>query len=219
MRNLGHLFEKNRQWSEDIRRHDPGFFSSLSRQQSPEYLWIGCSDSRVPANQIVGLPPGELFVHRNIANLVVHTDLNCLSVMQFAVDVLKVRHIIVCGHYGCSGVQAALRRDRIGLSDNWLRHIQDVRGKHQHHLDDVEGDPAACDRLGELNVIEQVANVCQTTIALDAWERSQPLAVHGWIYGIQNGLLRDLHTTVTNATEAGEIYRQAVAALGEGSPA
>jgi len=216
MRNLGHLFEKNRQWSEDIRRQDPGFFTTLSRQQSPEYLWIGCSDSRVPANQIVGLPPGELFVHRNIANLVVHTDLNCLSVMQFAVDVLKVRHIIVCGHYGCSGVQAALRRDRIGLSDNWLRHVQDVRGKHQGRLDDVhvDGDPAASDRLCELNVIEQVANVCQTTIALEAWERGQPLAVHGWIYGIQNGLLRDLHTTVTGVAETAEVYRQAIASLG-----
>jgi len=213
MRTLGHLFEKNRQWSEDIRRQDPGFFSSLTRQQSPEYLWIGCSDSRVPANQIVGLPPGELFVHRNIANLVVHTDLNCLSVMQFAVDVLKVRHIIVCGHYGCSGVQAALRRDRIGLSDNWLRHVQDVRGKHQHRLDDVESDPAACDRLGELNVIEQVANVCHTSIVRDAWDRGQELVVHGWIYGLDDGRLRDLGTTIAASAEVEDVYCDSLQSL------
>ena len=213
MRTLKHLFDTNLEWAENIRQQDPQFFQKLSQQQSPEYLWIGCSDSRVPANQIVGLLPGELFVHRNLANLVVHTDLNCLSVMQFAVDILKVRHIIVCGHYGCSGVQAALRRDRIGLSDNWLRHVQDVREKHGAQLDAAKGEAAAAARLSELNVIEQVANVCQTTIARDAWERNQPLTVHGWIYGIDNGLLRDLNTTVTATQEADMIYRTAIAAL------
>ena len=213
MRTLRQLFETNRAWSERIRRQDPEFFSKLSQQQSPAYLWIGCSDSRVPANEIVGLLPGELFVHRNIANLVVHTDLNCLSVMQFAVDILKVRHIIVCGHYGCSGVRAALRRDRIGLSDNWLRHVQDVREKHEGGLARAAGESAACDRLCELNVIEQVANVCHTTIVRDAWERGQELAVHGWIYGLQDGLLRDLNTTVTDASEPIAAYRAAMAGL------
>ena len=213
MRTLKHLFDTNKAWAGNIRQQDPQFFQKLSQQQSPEYLWIGCSDSRVPANQIVGLLPGELFVHRNLANLVVHTDLNCLSVMQFAVDILKVRHIIVCGHYGCSGVQAALRRDRIGLSDNWLRHVQDVREKHGAQLDGAKCEAAAEARLSELNVIEQVANVCQTTIARDAWERNQPLTVHGWIYGIDNGLLRDLNTTVTATQEADMIYRTAIAAL------
>src|SRR5689334_3151958 len=171
MRSLKHLFDANRAWSQAMRLQDPDFFLELSRQQFPQYLWIGCSDSRVPANQIVGLLPGELFVHRNIANLIVHTDLNCLSVMQFAVDILKVRHIIVCGHYGCSGVQAALRRDRLGLSDNWLRHIQDVRQKYEKSLAAVGDESLACDRLCELNVVEQVTNVCYTTIARDAWER------------------------------------------------
>ena len=195
MRTLNHLFENNKAWAGRIREQDADFFLKLSRQQLPGYLWIGCSDSRVPANEIVGLLPGELFVHRNVANLVVHTDLNCLSVMQFAVDILKVRHIIVCGHYGCSGVKAALRRERLGLSDNWLRHVQDVRQKHQHLLASVGGDSAACDRLCELNVIEQVANVRDTTIARNAWERGQELAVHGWIYGLHDGLLRDLNVT------------------------
>jgi carbonic anhydrase len=213
MRTLNQLFQNNQAWSENIRRRDPEFFLRLSRQQSPAYLWIGCSDSRVPANEIVGLLPGELFVHRNIANLVVHTDLNCLSVMQFAVDILKVSNIIVCGHYGCSGVQAALRRDRIGLSDNWLRHVQDVRQKHQQHLTGIESDSAACNRLSELNVIEQVANVCQTTIVRDAWERGQKLAVHGWIYGLKDGLLRDLKTTITGADEAQAMYQAALAEL------
>nr|MBA2431204.1 carbonate dehydratase [Chthoniobacterales bacterium] len=194
--NLDHLFANNRAWAEGILRQDPEFFAKLSQQQAPTYLWIGCSDSRVPANQIVGMLPGELFVHRNIANLVVHTDLNCLSVMQFAVDVLQVRHIIVCGHYGCSGVSAALRRDRIGLSDNWLQHIQDVRDKHQERLGQLGDEVAGADRLCELNVIEQVVNVCQTTIALDAWTRGQELAVHGWVYGLENGLLRSLEVTV-----------------------
>jgi carbonic anhydrase len=211
MRTLRHLFDNNRAWAEAIRLQDPEFFSKLSRQQFPEYLWIGCSDSRVPSNQIVGLLPGELFVHRNLANLVVHTDLNCLSVMQFAVDILKVRHIIVCGHYGCSGVQAALKSDRIGLSDNWLRHVQDVRQKFATVLAKAGGD--ASDRLCELNVIEQVANLCQTTIARDAWERGQSLTVHGWVYGIQDGLLKDLNVTATNFSEARAMYEGAVAAL------
>jgi carbonic anhydrase len=216
VRELKQLFENNRRWAERILRQDPEFFSKLSRQQSPAYLWIGCSDSRVPANDIVGLLPGELFVHRNVANLVVHTDLNCLSVMQFAVDILKVRHIIVCGHYGCSGVGAALRRDRIGLSDNWLRHVQDVRQKHHDSVNAAGGEVAAANRLCELNVIEQVANVCQTTIARDAWERGQELSVHGWVYGLQDGLLRDLNTTVGHTDEPYEVYRAAVAALASG---
>ena len=212
MRNLSHLFEKNRAWAGRIRGQDPDFFVKLSRQQSPDYLWIGCSDSRVPANEIVGLLPGELFVHRNVANLVVHTDLNCLTVMQFAVDRLKVRHIVVCGHYGCSGVQAALRGERLGLSDNWLRHLQDVRQRHAHRLANVGAD-SATDRLCELNVIEQVVNVCQTTIARDAWERGQELAVHGWIYGLRDGLLRDLDMTVTGLDEISSRYEAAMAGL------
>src|SRR6516162_7198436 len=177
MESLTHLFENNRLWSEKIRQQDPDFFLNLSRQQSPKYLWIGCSDSRVPANQIVGVAPGELFVHRNIANLVVHTDLNCLSVMQFAVEILKVRHVIVCGHYGCSGVGAAFRRSRIGLADNWLRHVQDVQQKHEKLLSEIADTSDAANRLCELNVIEQVANVCQTSIVRDAWERGQELSV------------------------------------------
>jgi len=213
MRTLSHLFANNHAWAGRIRQQDPNFFLTLSRQQSPSYLWIGCSDSRVPANEIVGLLPGELFVHRNVANLVVHTDLNCLSVMQFATDILKVRHIIVCGHYGCSGVRAAFRGDRLGLSDNWLRHVQDVRQKHDHLLVSSDGDIEAADRLCELNVIEQVANVCQTTIVRDAWERGQELAVHGWIYGLHDGLLRDLNVTVTALREAHTVYHAALAAL------
>lgn len=209
MRTLRQLFENNKTWSKGIREQDPDFFVNLSRQQSPGYLWIGCSDSRVPANQIVGLLPGELFVHRNIANLVVHTDLNCLSVMQFAVEILKVRHVIVCGHYGCSGVAAALRRDRIGLSDNWLRHIQDVREKHAGLLAAGLGVEAH-DRLCELNVIEQAFNVCHTTIVRDAWERGQDLAVHGWIYGLQDGLLRDLKMTITGFEEILPAYHSAI---------
>jgi carbonic anhydrase len=213
MRTLSHLFDNNKAWAGRIRQQDPEFFLKLSRQQLPTYLWIGCSDSRVPANQIVGLTPGELFVHRNLANLVVHTDLNCLSVLQFAIDILKVRHVIVCGHYGCSGVQAALRRERIGLSDNWLRHVQDVREKHEKCLASEGSDPETSDRLCELNVIEQVANVCHTTIARDAWERGQDLAVHGWIYGLQDGLLRDLNVTVADFHETLTVYRAAISAL------
>jgi carbonic anhydrase len=216
MRDLGHLFDNNKAWARKMQEQEPDFFLKLSRQQWPEYLWIGCSDSRVPANQIVGLLPGELFVHRNVANLVVHTDLNCLTVMQFAVDILKVRHVIVCGHYGCSGVQAALRSDRIGLSDNWLRHVQDVRQKHEKPIAAAGGDARAFDRLCELNVIEQVANVCETTIARDAWERGQELAIHGWIYGIQDGLLRDLGVTVTALNELRPAYEEALSALSQG---
>ena len=211
MKTLSHLFDNNKAWAERIRKQDPEFFTNLAKQQSPTYLWIGCSDSRVPANQIVGLAPGELFVHRNVANLVVHTDLNCLSVMQFAVDLLKVRHIIVCGHYGCSGVGAALRGDRLGLSDNWLRHIQDVRDKHSAGKG---GESEAANRLCELNVIEQVANVCHTTIARHAWDSGQELAVHGWIYGLHDGLLRDLNVTVAEFNETQAIYRAAISALG-----
>src|SRR3954463_5131779 len=215
MRDLQELFKNNREWADGIRRQDPEFFEKLSRQQSPQYLWIGCSDSRVPANQIVGLLPGDVFVHRNIANMVVHTDLNCLSVMQFAVDILKVKHVIVVGHYGCSGVQAAMRRMRVGLADNWLRHVQDVHEKHQHALVACDNEGAAADRLCELNVIEQVQNVCQTTIARDAWERGQELHVHGWIYGIADGLARDLRTTVSDFHEAAPVYASAVAKLAE----
>ena len=212
MRTLNHLFENNKAWAGRISEQDPHFFHKLSQQQLPGYLWIGCSDSRVPANQIVGLLPGELFVHRNIANLVVHTDLNCLSVMQFAVDILKVRHIIVCGHYGCSGVGAAFRRERLGLSDNWLRHVQDVRQKHEKALASAGDDAMASDRLCELNVIEQVANVCHTTIARDAWERGQELTVHGWIYGLQDGILGDLNVTVASFQETLPVYEGAISA-------
>ena len=213
MRELDHLFENNRAWAERLELQDPEFFPRLSRLQRPEYLWIGCADSRVPANDIVGLLPGELFVHRNVANMVVHTDLNCLSVMQFAVDVLKVAHIIVVGHYGCGGVQAALRRQRFGLIDNWLRHIQDVHSKHADLVAAAGPEARQVDRLCELNVIEQVANVCQTSIVLDAWERGQELAVHGWVYGLQDGRLRDLRTTVAAPGEAPEAYRVALASL------
>ena len=213
MQDITPLLANNQDWAARMTAENPAFFQRLAAQQSPAYLWIGCSDSRVPANQIVGLLPGELFVHRNLANLVVHTDLNCLSVMQFAVEILKVRHIIVCGHYGCSGVQAALRRDRLGLSDNWLRHVQDVQQIHQQRLEGAESEREASDRLCELNVIEQVSNACQTTIARDAWERGQVLEVHGWIYGLQDGLLRDLKTTVSGFREAPNVYRAAVSAL------
>lgn len=213
MRTLSHLFENNRKWADGIRRRDPEFFPKLAAQQSPKHLWIGCADSRVPANEIVGLQPGELFVHRNIANIVVHTDLNCLSVLQFAIEILKVEHVIVCGHYGCSGVRAALQGDRIGLADNWLRHVQDVRDKHEALLRGA-GEPDAASRLCELNVIEQVTNVCFTTIARDAWTRGQKLSVHGWIYGLQDGLLRDLSVTVTSFDEAAAVYDAALDGLG-----
>lgn len=215
MRTLDELFESNKAWADQITRQDPEFFAKLSSQQSPHYLWIGCADSRVPANQIVGLMPGDVFVHRNIANMVVHTDLNCLSVMQFAIDILKVKHVLVVGHYGCSGVISALRRTRVGLADNWLRHIQDVHEKHEHSVSACPDEAAAADRLCELNVIEQVANVCQTTTARDAWERGQELNVHGWIYGIKDGLLRDLGTTVCDFRESQSVYRSAIKNLGD----
>jgi len=197
MRKLKKLFDSNRAWAEAIREREPEFFRTLARQQSPEYLWIGCSDSRVPATQLVALSPGEMFVHRNVANLVVHTDLNCLSVMQFAVDALKVRHIIVCGHYGCGGVKAALENARLGLIDNWLRHVQDVAEKHSAALSRAADDNERLRLLCELNAREQVLNACRTTIVQAAWERGQELSVHGWIYGIEDGLLRDLGVCVT----------------------
>jgi carbonic anhydrase len=219
VKSLPQLFAKNRAWSDGIRQRDPEFFAKLSRQQSPEYLWIGCSDSRVPANQIIGLLPGEVFVHRNIANVVVHTDLNCLSVIQFAVDVLKIRHVIVCGHYGCAGVRAALRGERQGLVDNWLRHVQDVREKHAPLLAGLDSDVERTDRLCELNVLEQALNVCQTSIVRDAWQRGQELAVHGWIYALHDGLLRDLGMAVSDPKQAVPAHRRAVAALGTPAPA
>jgi carbonic anhydrase len=215
---LDHLFRQNRAWASAIRAEDPDFFLKLSRQQSPQYLWIGCSDSRVPANEIVNLLPGELFVHRNIANVVVHTDLNCLSVMQFAVDVLKVKHIIVCGHYGCSGVRAALRGDRIGLADNWLRHVQDVSEKHLTCVRAVRGEQLQTNRLCEFNVIEQVSNVCQTTIVRDAWERRQELTVHSWIYGLRDGLIRNLGMSISSIADIEPQYRTALAAIESGEP-
>jgi carbonic anhydrase len=195
MRTLAHLFENNRAWAAELTRADPAFFERLARQQAPEYLWIGCSDSRVPANQIVGLAPGELFVHRNVANVVVHTDLNCLSVLQFAVEVLRVKHVIVCGHYGCGGVHAALRGERLGLIDNWLRHVQDVGTKHRAELEALPDEQKRLARLCELNVVEQVRNVGDTTVVRDAFRRGQQLFVHGWIYDVGDGLLRDLDVT------------------------
>ena len=188
---LAELFEQNRAWAAAMVADDPDFFTGLAERQTPEYLWIGCSDSRVPANQIVGLAPGDVFVHRNVANVVVHTDLNCLSVLQYAVDVLRVRHVIVCGHLGCGGVVAALERTRHGLIDNWLRHVVDVGEKHADELERLPANERV-DRLCELNVVEQVSNVCQTTIVEDAWARGQQLTVHGLVYGLQDGLLRDL---------------------------
>jgi carbonic anhydrase len=218
MRVLSHLLTKNQAWAAEMIRHDPEFFARLSRQQAPRYLWIGCSDSRVPANQIVDLLPGEMFVHRNVANLVIHTDLNCLSAIQFAVEVLRVEHVIVCGHYGCGGVLAALRDQKLGLIDNWLRHIQDVRGKHRAQLDGLADEARRHDRLCELNVIEQVTNVSQTTVVRDAWARAQPLAVHGWIYGLRDGLLRDLGMCVTAEAELPDCYA-AACARGAAGPA
>ncbi|HEX8846516.1 MAG TPA: carbonate dehydratase [Pyrinomonadaceae bacterium] len=214
MSDLRELLEKNRAWSEAIKADDPGFFNDLARQQTPRYLWIGCSDSRVPATQLVGLLPGELFVHRNVANVVVHTDFNCLSVLQYAVDVLKVEHVIVCGHYGCGGVQAAMQNLQFGLIDNWLRHVQDVMHNHEALLSKIEDEAQRLDRLCELNVIEQVLNVSRTTIAQNAWARGQELAVHGWIYGIEDGLLRELDISITNHEELSSVYAEAVRASG-----
>ena len=196
MHPLQSLIENNQRWARGRVEADPNFFRRLAAQQSPEYLWIGCSDSRVPANQIVGLLPGELFVHRNVANVVVHTDLNCLSVVQYAVDVLKVKHVIVCGHYGCGGVRAAMDNAKFGLIDNWLRHVQDVKAKHLARLERIEDPDRRARRLSELNVIEQALHLCETTVVRDAWDRGQELTVHGWIYDLHDGLLRDLGVTV-----------------------
>lgn len=206
MKRLHHLFENNRAWARSMEEARPGFFRTLARQQRPQYLWIGCSDSRVPANEIVGLLPGELFVHRNIANLVIHTDMNCLSVIQYAVDVLQVRHIIVCGHYGCGGVKAALEGKSHGLIDGWLRHIQDICRTHEPELARLRQNSgkgtALLDRVCELNVMDQVRNVCRTTAVQEAWRRGQPVSVHGWIYSIEDGLLRDLGLCVSGFREA-----------------
>jgi carbonic anhydrase len=214
MKELKELLENNRAWSEAIKSNDPGFFQTLAEQHSPTYLWIGCSDSRVPATQLVGLRPGELFVHRNVANVVVHTDFNCLSVLQFAVDVLKVSHVIVCGHYGCGGVQAAMKNLQLGLIDNWLRHVQDVMHNHEALLSKVSDEELRLNKLCELNVIEQVLNVSRTTIVQNAWSRGQEVAVHGWIYGIGDGLLRDLEIRITSQRQLSGAYEEAVRASG-----
>jgi len=211
MRVLSRLFANNRAWAAEMARREPDFFARLAGQQAPQYLWIGCSDSRVPANQIVDLLPGEMFVHRNVANVVVHSDLNCLSTLQYAVEVLRVGHVIVCGHYGCGGVLAALRDDPLGLIDNWLRHVQDVRNKHQRQLARLPSEARRHSRLCELNVIEQVVNVCRTTVAREAWARGQELVVHGWIYGLDDGLLRDLGMCVTSEPELDACYEAACA--------
>ena len=213
MTELDQLLQNNREWAERIKREDPGFFKRLSQQQSPRYLWIGCSDSRVPANQILGLDPGEVFVHRNIANVMSHGDLNCLSVIQFAVDILKVEHILLVGHYGCGGVHAAMTGARVGLADNWLRHVGDVAQKHVGLLDQVETESLRHARLCELNVIEQVFNVCQTTVVEDAWARGQALSVHGWVYSLFDGRVRQLGMDVDAADMLMPAYQQAIAAV------
>ena len=213
MTTLDELLRNNREWADQVRRDDPGFFKRLSQQQAPKYLWIGCSDSRVPANQILGLAPGEVFVHRNIANLVVHADLNCLSVIQFAVDLLKVEHILVVGHYGCSGVHASLTGNRVGLADNWLRHVGDVAQKHMVLLDEVDLDSMKHARLCELNAIEQVVNVCQTTVVQDAWSRGQTLSVHGWVYSLLDGRVRNLGMDVSSPEQLAVAYETALARL------
>jgi carbonic anhydrase len=213
MRALPKLFEQNRAWAQDITSRDPEFFVKLSAQQTPRYLWIGCSDSRVPANEIVGLAPGELFVHRNVANVVVHTDLNCLSVLQYAVEVLRVSHVIVCGHYGCGGIQAAYSRSSLGLIDNWLRHVQDVHDRHGDLFARAASEEQATDRLCELNVVEQARNVCQTTVVRDAWSRGQQIAVHSWIYSLRDGLLRDLSFLAARTDDVASEYARAVEAI------
>jgi carbonic anhydrase len=210
MKDLKRLLDQNKAWAEGIKASDPEFFPTLAKQQSPTYLWIGCSDSRVPATQLVGMVPGEMFVHRNVANVVVHTDFNCLSVMQYAVEVLKVDHIIVCGHHGCGGVKAAMDNLSLGLIDNWLRHVQDVMHLHDQELARIEDESERVDRLCELNVIEQVVNVSRTTIVQNAWQRGQELAVHGWIYGLQDGLLRDLGISIDKANDLTAAYREAI---------
>jgi carbonic anhydrase len=203
---LKHLFDNNRAWAKGMLEKDPAFFRRLLDQQRPEYLWIGCSDSRVPANQIVGMLPGELFVHRNVANVVVQTDLNCLSVIQYAVDVLGVRHVIVCGHYGCGGVLAALRQTRLGLIDNWLRSVSEIHERSRGLIDSLPGEAQRHDRLCELNVIEQVSHVCRTTVVQDAWRRRQELSIHGWIYGLKDGLVWDLGVSVSTPGELAVAY-------------
>jgi carbonic anhydrase len=207
------LLAKNRAWAAGVTRNDPAFFSRLSRLQRPQYLWIGCSDSRVPANEIVGLLPGELFVHRNVANVVVHSDLNCLSVLQFAVDVLRVEHVIVCGHYGCGGVEAAWKRTPLGLIDNWLRHVQDVAERHQRCFTRNMTDSQSTDRLAELNVLQQVANVGGTTVVRDAWRRGQSLIVHGWIYRLEDGVIHDLGLSVSREETLGQEFDRAIALI------
>ncbi len=207
---LDTLFDNNKSWSERMRSQDPDYFTRLVNQQSPEYLWIGCSDSRVPANQIVGLAPGEVFVHRNIANVVVHSDLNALSVIHYAVAVLRIKHILVVGHYGCGGVKAALNDSRIGLIDNWLRHVQDVRDKHEVLLGAIDDPATRVDRLCELNVMQQVVNISQTSLLREAWERGQHVTIHGWCYGLDNGLVNNLGVSAQSREEAIELYRDAV---------
>ena len=213
MKDLQSLLDQNRAWAENIRANDPEFFPTLAKQQTPRFLWIGCSDSRVPATQLVGMVPGEMFVHRNVANVVDHTDFNCLSVMQYAVDVLKVDHIIVCGHHSCGGVKAAMDNLQLGLIDNWLRHVQDVLHEHEELLAKVSDENERLDRLCELNVIEQVLNVGRTTIVQSAWQRGQELVVHGWIYGLENGLLRDLGVSIDNPEGLAAAYRGAINAI------
>ena len=210
---LDHLLEKNQAWAEGIKQQDPDFFHRLSNQQAPEYLWIGCADSRVPANQIVDLLPGELFVHRNVANVVVHTDFNCLSVLQFAIEVLRVKHILVVGHYGCGGVKAALLNEGFGLISNWLRHVQDVRDKYTEVLAAIPGVPDRVDRLCELNVVEQVGHVCQNNIVQEAWRRNQPLTVHGFVYDVADGILRDMGLSISGEAEVESIRRNSVEEL------
>jgi carbonic anhydrase len=200
------LFQNNRAWANGIKQRDPAFFSKLAAQQAPEYLWIGCADSRVPANEIIGLLPGEVFVHRNVANVVVHTDFNCLACIQFAVEILRVKHIIVCGHYGCGGVRASMQHNQLGLIDNWLRHIKDIYHKYQAALEAIPEEEKRLARLCELNVVEQVSNVCHTTIVQSAWSRGQALAVHGWIYDLGDGLLQDLNVCITKPEEIPPLY-------------
>ncbi|MDX3774831.1 carbonate dehydratase [Chromatiaceae bacterium AAb-1] len=206
MPDIKDLFLKNKQWADQIEQEQPGFFKQLSEQQAPEYLWIGCSDSRVPANEIVGLLPGELFVHRNVANLVLHSDMNCLSVLQYAIDVLQVKHIMVVGHYGCGGIKAAMNKQRVGFVDNWLRHVKDVYAIHRLEIDEIADEDERLNRLCELNVVEQVRNLCHTSFVQEAWERGQPLSIHGWVYSLRNGRVKDLRVSHSNTDKIDDIY-------------
>ncbi len=210
MRTLRELFANNKAWAEGVIAEDPDFFKRLSERQAPEYLWIGCADSRVPANQIIGLQPGDVFVHRNVANIVVHSDINCLSVIEYAVVILKVKHIIVCGHYGCGGVNAALENHALGLIDNWLRHVRDVRQKHEQTLSRIRDDEQRLDLLCELNVVEQVQHVCATTIVQQAWRNGQELSVHGWVYGLRNGIIQSVSPGICGPDDISDVYRMAV---------